>query len=207
MDAQQFLAEFGHIANAPGGVPRLRSLILFFAVSGRLTQQLRNESADEFYAEILGEKERLEFGKQIRLNSKVRDEAISPPWSIPGSWRWCRFGELCSFSAGRTPSRKETKYWNTGDYPWMSIADLQHGTTISKSSETVSELARDEVFKRSPVSSGSLLMSFKLSIGKLSILGVDAYHNEAIISIEPFAEVLKDYFFKCLNRFDLFAGN
>lgn len=36
MDAQQFLAEFGHIANAPGGVERLRELVLHLAVSGNL---------------------------------------------------------------------------------------------------------------------------------------------------------------------------
>jgi len=50
-------------------------------------------------------------------------------------------------------------------------------------------------------------MSFKLSIGKLSILGVDAYHNEAIIAIYPFAPSLKDYFFKCLSGFNLTQGN
>lgn len=50
-------------------------------------------------------------------------------------------------------------------------------------------------------------MSFKLSIGKLSILGEDAYHNEAIVTLYPFSGILKDYFFKCLNGFDLTAGN
>lgn len=39
MDAQQFLAEFGHIANAPGGVARLRELVLALAVQGRLVLQ------------------------------------------------------------------------------------------------------------------------------------------------------------------------
>ena len=29
-------------------------------------------------------------------------------------------------------------------------------------------------------------MSFKLTIGKISELGIDAYHNEAIITILPF---------------------
>ncbi len=47
MDAQQFLVEFGHIANAPGGVARLRELILALAVQGRLVEQLESaESAD-----------------------------------------------------------------------------------------------------------------------------------------------------------------
>ncbi|MEM5345793.1 restriction endonuclease subunit S [Paraburkholderia azotifigens] len=36
MDAQQFLAEFSYIANAPGGVERLRTLVLQLAVQGRL---------------------------------------------------------------------------------------------------------------------------------------------------------------------------
>lgn len=36
MDAKQFLAEFGHIANAPGGVTRLRELIFSLASDGKL---------------------------------------------------------------------------------------------------------------------------------------------------------------------------
>ena len=39
MDANQFLAEFGHIADAPGGIARLRELVYQFAVTGKLTQQ------------------------------------------------------------------------------------------------------------------------------------------------------------------------
>lgn len=39
MEAQQFLAEFGHIASAPGGITRLRELVLQFAVQGRLIEK------------------------------------------------------------------------------------------------------------------------------------------------------------------------
>lgn len=38
MDAQQFLAEFGHIANAPGGIQQLRELILQLAICGKLVE-------------------------------------------------------------------------------------------------------------------------------------------------------------------------
>lgn len=207
MDAQQFLAEFGHIANAPGGVARLRELVLHLAVSGRLTNQLEGEDSSTFFAEIALKRERLGNDGEIRENRKVRNEKFLGDWQIPSNWQWCRFGELCSFSAGRTPSRKEGKYWNTGEYPWLSIADLQRGQVVSNSNESISEIARTEVFKNPPVPAGSLLMSFKLTIGKLCLLGVDAYHNEAIIRIEPFSDVLKHYFFKCLNGFDLSAGN
>jgi type I restriction enzyme S subunit len=207
MDAQQFLAEFSHIANAPGGVAKLRELVLHLAVSGRLSSHVFDEHAADFLDEIKGAGKALQVEGVIRANRKLRSEKIRGNWEIPTNWTWCRFGEICSFHAGRTPSRKEGKYWNTGDYPWLSIADLRHGQIVSSSSETVSEEARKEVFKSVPSPIGALLMSFKLSIGKMSLLGVPAYHNEAIIEIRPFDAVLKTYLFKCLNGFDLSAGN
>ena len=48
---------------------------------------------------------------------------------------------------------------------------------------------------------GSLLMSFKLTVGRTSILDIDAYHNEAIISIYPFIDdeyALRNYLFYTL---------
>lgn len=207
MDAQQFLSEFGHVANAPGGVGKLRELVLHLAVSGKLTVQVVGEEAGDLFDDIKATQASLQSDGTIRVNRKIRSEKRQGGWQIPQNWLWCRFGELCSFSAGKTPSRKEGKYWNTGDYPWFSIADMSHGQVVTSSSETVSEDARAEVFKAEPSPAESLLMSFKLSIGKLSLLGVPAYHNEAIITIEPFEPELKEYFFKCLNGFDLSAGN
>ena len=40
-------------------------------------------------------------------------------------------------------------------------------------------------------SAGTLIMSFKLTVGRTSILDISAYHNEAVISIYPFVD--KDY--------------
>ena len=51
----------------------------------------------------------------------------------------------------------------------------------------------------SPV--GTLIMSFKLTIGKVSILGIEATHNEAIISIFPYVNtdnIMRDYLFNIL---------
>jgi type I restriction enzyme, S subunit len=207
MDVNQFLAEFGHIASTPHGVKTLRTLILNLAVSGRLTVQYPNEQASILLEDIDNKRDQIHNQGKTREIKKLRSIPSEEPWKLPNNWVWSRFSELCVFTAGRTPSRQEGRYWNTSDYPWFSIADLIHGKTIYKSRDTVSEVAKLEVFKCEPVKAGSLLMSFKLSIGKLSILGVDGFHNEAIIAIYPFEQSLKSYFLTCMSTFVLTAEN
>ena len=101
---------------------------------------------------------------------------------------------------GKTPPRGEQSYWSNGIYPWVSISDMSEGGIINETKEKVSEYAANNVFSTiSP--KGSLLMSFKLTVGRTSILGIDAYHNEAIITIQPYVSndaIMKMYLFKIL---------
>lgn len=112
-----------------------------------------------------------------------------------------RFGEIADFSAGKTPSRHDSSFWNTGDYPWVSIADMKNGGDVITTKETISEKAKKQVFSSEPAHIGTLIMSFKLTIGKISRLGVPAFHNEAIISIYPHLPELDAYLFKVLPQF------
>ena len=89
---------------------------------------------------------------------------------------------------GKTPPRKETEYWSNGTLPWVSIADLVADGTVTETKECVNDYAAEHTFKSKISKAGTLLMSFKLTVGKVSILGIDAFHNEAIISIYPFVD-------------------
>ena len=64
--------------------------------------------------------------------------------------------------------------------------------------ESVSLKATSLLGERSP--RGTLLMSFKLTVGRTAVLDIDAYHNEAIISIWPFLDSnsLQPYLFYTL---------
>ena len=90
---------------------------------------------------------------------------------------------------GKTPPRKESEYWENATYPWVSIADLVLDDTVCVTKERVNEHSAKVIFKNRISKAGTLLMSFKLTVGKVSILGMDAFHNEAIISIYPFCDV------------------
>ena len=108
------------------------------------------------------------------------------PFDIPDNWMWIRFPNLVNFNLGKTPERHNDKYWSNGKYFWFSIADMIDKETIYTSKEKISDISFKENFGSKLSPAGTLIMSFKLTVGRVSILGVDALHNEAIISIFPY---------------------
>ena len=120
-------------------------------------------------------------------------------FDLPCNWQWVRFGQIVRMSIGKTPARGEVSYWSQATIPWVSISDMTNSEYINKTKEEISVAASSVMGEISPV--GSLLMSFKLTVGRTSILNIDAYHNEAIISIYPFIDdkyALRDYLFYTL---------
>lgn len=89
MDAQQFLAEFGHIANAPGGVARLRELVLSLAFKGKLCPSSDDES-NTLLDDI--ERQRLDFKGETRKQRLTRQSNTTEkpigPYEIPKHWSW-----------------------------------------------------------------------------------------------------------------------
>ena len=85
MDAQQFLAEFGHIANAPGGVARLRELVLHLAVSGDLVATESSVDALPLLDAIEQQKrEHPEKKKVISKQASVSSAVVKAPhhWAV-----------------------------------------------------------------------------------------------------------------------------
>lgn len=203
MNAERLLQHHETIADAPDAIARLRRFILDLAVRGKLVpQDASDEPASELLTRIAKEKARLvkagERRDRLAPPAVAEDEA---PFGVPSTWRWVRFGNIVDFSAGRTPSRHDPSFWNTGDHAWVSIADMEDGQVVSATKETVSERARERVFGSEPEEPGTIIMSFKLTIGKIARLGVPAFHNEAIISIRPHLAELDGYLFKVLPQF------
>ena len=141
---------------------------------------------DNHFYEKIGKK-----GEAVCIDDEI-------PWDIPDSWEWVRFGTIVNFSLGKTPQRKNPEFWNNGTIPWVSIADMEDGEIIFSTNEKVNNNALVNSFKNKIVTKGTLLMSFKLTVGKVSILGMNAVHNEAIISINPLIDekyIFRDYLF------------
>ena len=94
---------------------------------------------------------------------------------------------LVNMRIGKTPARGDSTFWNNGVHAWISISDLSQGDVIMTSKEKISDFAASSVMGVKS-QAGSLLMSFKLTVGKTAILGIDAYHNEAIVTISTMCD-------------------
>ena len=92
-----------------------------------------------------------------------------------------KLGDIFELQMGKTPSRNKYEYWG-GDNQWVSIADLSNsGKYIEKTKEYITDLAIAECGIKS-VPKNTVIMSFKLSIGKTAITKSEIYTNEAIMA-------------------------
>ena len=185
----------------------LKKSILQEAIQGRLVPQFVDEgTAQELLEQIRQEKQKLVKEGKLKKSAltdsviykgddnkyyeQVGNENIDIteeiPFDLPENWTWVRFGQYVRMSIGKTPPRGETKYWANGKYPWVSISDMSDYGLVTTTKESVSEYAKSLFGEISPV--GTLIMSFKLTVGRTSLLNTSAYHNEAIISIYPFVD-------------------
>jgi type I restriction enzyme S subunit len=97
MDTQQFLAEFGHIANAPGGIAQLRQMIYQLAVTGSLTARGdSSEDAGQLLASVEQERQRLIRAKKYKRMLELESEPIrqSQGIALPATWRWSRLLDI-----------------------------------------------------------------------------------------------------------------
>lgn len=108
-----------------------------------------------------------------------------------------RLDELFELQMGKTPSRSNIDYWNLGCNKWISITDLSRsGKYIQNTKEYIS----DKAVKESGISQipeNTVIMSFKLSIGKTAITAESMYSNEAIMSFRDkhVVELIPDYIY------------
>lgn len=108
-------------------------------------------------------------------------------------------GDIVTFNIGGTPSRKNGDYFG-GDNLWVSVREL-NGGKISETKEKITELG----IKNSSVKlikKGSIMTSFKLSIGKTGIADKDMYCNEAIMFFKhenPFTNMYLYYWLTYTN--------
>ena len=102
--------------------------------------------------------------------------------SAPRGWMWSKVKYVADFYTGWTPSTGNQDFFH-GSNLWANISDLGPKTLYDTAKQISDEAVKQAGINISPA--GSVLFSFKLSIGQVSFAGRDMYTNEAIATFPP----------------------
>ena len=122
---------------------------------------------------------------------------------VPEGWKVGRADNFFDITIGKTPPRSEKQFFVNGNVgvPWVSIADMGNSETyIFKTSEG---LTHDAIEKNNVkvVPEGTILVSFKLTLGRVSITTKEMCTNEAIAHFRINDPALREYTYSYLKYF------
>lgn len=122
---------------------------------------------------------------------------------VPEGWEESRADTFFDITIGKTPPRSEQQWFTDGKkgIPWVSISDM--GNTSTFIFDTSEELTTDAVAKHNVkiVPAGTILLSFKLTVGRVSISGEDMCTNEAIAHFRIADESIREYAYCYLKNY------
>ncbi len=125
---------------------------------------------------------------------------------IPKGWEVKPISEVSSVAIGKTPPRKEPQWFTTknNDIKWISIKDMgNNGMYIIETNEYLTKEAIEK-FNVKVIPANTVLLSFKLTLGRVSITTEEMTSNEAIAHfvLEDGSLLSTEYIYCYLKNFD-----
>jgi type I restriction enzyme S subunit len=125
---------------------------------------------------------------------------------VPEGWNWKRADEICDISIGKTPPRKEPQWFSSfpDGLKWVSIRDMgECGVFALDTSETLTHDAVKK-FNVKKIPDNTLILSFKLTVGRVAITSGEMLTNEAIAHFIQKSEINipTSFYYLYLKQFD-----
>lgn len=127
----------------------------------------------------------------MKTYSEYKNSGIEWLGDIPKHWEVKKLNSVCKYLVGGTPPTGQSDSFN-GTNKWLNISDISDNSYIFDTEQRISDKAiKDNNILLSP--KGSLLFSFKLSIGQVGFAGVDLYTNEAVATFLSSSKINLNY--------------
>jgi len=180
---------FDLIAQAPGGVARLRELILTLAVQGKLvSQDPSDEPASELLKKIRAEKDRLIAEGKIKRDKPLAEIADEEkPFELPNSWEWCRVGAVTTYGSSAKAATIKSETWV------LDLEDVEKGTGKLLNKSRFSErpaLSDKNVFFAGDVLYGKL----RPYLNKVLVADEDGVCTTEIVPLRCYGPYVPSYF-------------
>ena len=150
---------------------------------------------------------------KIRNNKAINDNLVQQALALYREMfintsntqrKTCKAQEFFDIAIGKTPPRKEHQWFSTNpsDVTWVSISDMGScGTYISKSSEQLTAEAIKK-FNIKIIPNNTVILSFKLTVGRVAITHGEMATNEAIAHFKTDNPVFNEYLYCYLKEFN-----
>ena len=135
---------------------------------------------------------------RYRNDEEMKDSGVEWLDVIPKSWTRNKLKRELKFSVGSTPSTSNRSFFE-GENIWVTIGDLNGKYCSESKTKLTEEALRSANMKKVP--KGSLLYSFKLSVGQVAFTETDLYTNEAIASFYPNNNSNLDFWYYALGNY------
>jgi len=153
----------------------------------RLLEELAQRNYEEWFVKF-----RIN-GEQLQVNAGT---------GMPNGWEIKRADELCDIRIGKTPPRDQVEWFRDdgSGIKWVSITDINNAWVfIHRTSERITHEGVAK-FNMNIAPKGTVILSFKLTVGKVTITTEDMVTNEAIAHFNCSIESVKKEFIYCFLK-------
>ena len=184
----------------------MKKSLLQYAIQGKLMEQRPEEgTAEELFAQIQEEKQRLIAEKKIKKETPLPEITEGEkPFDIPENWKWVRIGNIFNVGTGMTPLKSENRFYQNGTVPWVT-SSLTSKRFITATETNITEYALKNT-SLTVYPSHTLIVAMYgqgKTRGQVSELLIDATINQACAALGNIIEnqvlISYTYFFFLFN--------
>ena len=167
--------------------------------------------------------DKIELNRRINDNLERQAQALFKSWfvdfepfkegkfvdselgMIPESWRVCSAETIFKINIGKTPPRKEQQWFtniNNGNVKWVSISDLGSNEIFIEDSKEYLTKEAIAKFNIIVVPEDTILVSFKLTVGRVGISNSELTTNEAVARFYLPESYFREYTYLSLKNYN-----
>ena len=167
--------------------------------------------------------DKIELNRRINDNLEQQAQALFKSWfvdfepfkegkfvdselgMIPESWRVCSAETIFKINIGKTPPRKEQQWFtniNNGNVKWVSISDLGSNEIFIEDSKEYLTKEAISKFNIIVVPEDTILVSFKLTVGRVGISNCELTTNEAVARFYLPKSYFREYTYLSLKNYN-----
>ena len=167
--------------------------------------------------------DKIELNRRINDNLEQQAQALFKSWfvdfepfkegkfvdselgMIPESWGVCSAETIFKINIGKTPPRKEQQWFtniNNGNVKWISISDLGSNEIFIEDSKEYLTKEAISKFNIIVVPEDTILVSFKLTVGRVGISNCELTTNEAVARFYLPKSYFREYTYLSLKNYN-----